>query len=42
LEILHAKSDLQKEMEYFFSNNKIDVMIVPIDPSIRMIPNTPI
>jgi acetolactate synthase-1/2/3 large subunit len=42
LEILHAKSDLQKEMEYFFSNNKIDVMILPIDPSIRMIPNTPI
>mgnify|MGYP001179003980 CR=1 FL=1 len=41
LQILHAKDDLDKEMEYFFSNDKIDVMIVPIDPSIRMIANTP-
>ena len=42
LEILHVKGDIEKEMEYFFSNDKIDVMIVSIDPSIRMIPNTPI
>ena len=42
LEILNVKGDLDKEMEYFFSNDKIDVMIVSIDPSIRMIPNTAI
>ena len=40
LGVLHSKNDLDKDMKSFFSNDKIDVMIVPIDPSIRMIPNT--
>jgi acetolactate synthase I/II/III large subunit len=39
LELLYSKNDLDQDMKYFFCNDKIDVMIVSIDPSIRMIPN---
>ena len=39
LEILRSKNDLEKDMNSFFNDDKIDIMIVSIDPSIRMIPN---
>ena len=42
LQVMHAKDDLNNDMKTFFSNDKIDVLVVSIDPSIRMIPNTPI
>jgi len=37
--VLHSKNDLENDMKSFFSDDKIDIIIVPIDPSIRMIPN---
>ena len=39
LELLDCKGDLENDMKIFFSDDKIDVMIVHIDSSIRMIPN---
>ena len=39
LELLDSKGNLENDMKIFFSDDKIDVMIVHIDPSIRMIPN---
>ena len=39
LEVLDSKDNLENDMKIFFSDDKIDVMIVHIDPSIRMIPN---
>ena len=39
LEVLTSKNDLENDMETFFNDKKNDVLLVPIDPSIRMIPN---
>ena len=39
LEVLDSKGNLENDMKIFFSDDKIDVMIVHIDPSVRMIPN---
>tara|TARA_Y200000002_G_C22671247_1_gene660138 strand:- start:335 stop:2059 length:1725 start_codon:yes stop_codon:yes gene_type:complete len=42
LEVMRSKNNIENDMNSFFSDDKIDVMIVSIDPSIRMIPNTAI
>lgn len=39
LELLHSKNNLNDDMKLFFNNSNIDVLVVPIDHSIRMIPN---
>ena len=42
LEVMRSKNNVENDMNSFFSDDKIDVMIVSINPSIRMIPNTAI